>query len=318
MAKTYNMTIVFLLLLFTVNTNLIILSDPKDREVKIGFEPNNISIERGNVFRLNITIFMGASNVFAGEFNISYPIGELNLTQINAGSEWKINKIGNKYIYYRNPNFQHIGNRSTLTILVFRHITSSSKSSIILYLTLFKAADRNGQDLSIDVNPAEAKVNIRIPPSSSIPSPGPRVGGRKRNHLWIYLIAIILLAVAIAFFIVTYSGIKLFKKKITCYLIDSSRKIIIPVTGNKIVIGRESFVKWLGRDKLIYITRISRGGHFTIEKYGDQYYIIDNYSTNGTLINGVDIRGKGYIRLRNGDHILIPNVVELIFIFQKY
>ena len=41
------------------------------------------------------------------------------------------------------------------------------------------------------------------------------------------------------------------------------------------------------------------------------YFVEDLGSTNGTFLNGVDIRGKGRARLQPGDVINVAGVLEL-------
>ena len=286
-------------------------------QAKIGFYPDNISIEKGYNFKINITIFSGASNIYAGEFNISYGSQDLNLTKVKSGNEWVIQKINNKYVFYRNPGVQ-VGDKSTLAVLTFKHLSSSKRNNIYVNLTLFVAADSNGNDISINLYPNKVKVSIQ---TSSPPGPSP--GGytppyrKKTSSSKIYFIIIIIaLIIAITTFMIVYLKPSIIYG-VKAYLVDSSGRIRISIKDKKTVIGRENFVNMVSRDKLVYITRISKGGHFIIERYGKQYYIIDKYSLNGTLVNNIDIRGKGYVKLNHGDRITIPGVLELIFIYKK-
>jgi len=91
------------------------------------------------------------------------------------------------------------------------------------------------------------------------------------------------------------------------------------------VFGREDFLRYLRKISglLPYVNMISRKsgphkGHFKIitRKVGDEYkhYIVDEGSTNGTYLNGVDIRGKGEIELKSGDEIFVGRVLRIRFI----
>jgi len=52
--------------------------------------------------------------------------------------------------------------------------------------------------------------------------------------------------------------------------------------------------------------------HFAVKKVEGSYYVVDLGSTNGTFVNGVDIRGRGLYPLRRGDVINVAGVVELV------
>lgn len=86
--------------------------------------------------------------------------------------------------------------------------------------------------------------------------------------------------------------------------------------GGEIYLTTES--RWLGRDSLSgmvperdlrYVSR----EHLIIGFEDGQYYIEDRNSTNGTRLNGVQIRGKGKHRLHHGDQIQLADAVTLIF-----
>jgi len=52
--------------------------------------------------------------------------------------------------------------------------------------------------------------------------------------------------------------------------------------------------------------------HFAVKRVDGPYYIVDLGSTNGTFVNGVDIRGRGLYPLRRGDVVNVAGVVELV------
>ncbi len=71
------------------------------------------------------------------------------------------------------------------------------------------------------------------------------------------------------------------------------------------VFGRGDFM-W--HPHSIYISR----RHFAVGRLGGGYFIEDLGSTNGTFVNGVDIRGMGRVDVKPGDVISVANVVELL------
>jgi hypothetical protein len=92
-------------------------------------------------------------------------------------------------------------------------------------------------------------------------------------------------------------------------------KLVLP-DGNNIILAEAT--KYLGRsdfEKSVApnaVSMISRQ-HFFI-KYEDGKYFIDDYSSaNGTKVNGIDIKGKGWQELKDGDKIDIANVAVVTF-----
>lgn len=69
--------------------------------------------------------------------------------------------------------------------------------------------------------------------------------------------------------------------------------------------GRQDF---LDLDAAEYISR----QHFALKYDGDVLYIADLGSRNGTKVNGVDIRGKGWVPLKLGDVVDVANVITLV------
>jgi hypothetical protein len=68
--------------------------------------------------------------------------------------------------------------------------------------------------------------------------------------------------------------------------------------------GRQDF---LDLDVAEYISR----QHFALKYDGGTLYIADLGSRNGTKVNGIDIRGKGWVPLKPGDVVEVANVVTL-------
>lgn len=85
----------------------------------------------------------------------------------------------------------------------------------------------------------------------------------------------------------------------------------IPITSLPQTFGRDNF-----RDIVdpVSLNAISRR-HFTIgyDYVNRTFAIWDEGSTNGTYVNGVDIRGKGPVPIKYGDVISPANVISLRF-----
>ena len=92
----------------------------------------------------------------------------------------------------------------------------------------------------------------------------------------------------------------------------------IPVTDVVKVFGRETFERYgVPPEALQMISREERGGHFRIFLRGNKWYVEDLNSTNGTLLNGKEIKGKGPQELKNGDTISPAGVLDLKFITEE-
>ncbi|MDD5312646.1 MAG: FHA domain-containing protein [Dehalococcoidia bacterium] len=89
---------------------------------------------------------------------------------------------------------------------------------------------------------------------------------------------------------------------------DGSETIL---AGNARSFGRKDFEKFLMADKITYISR----QHINIWYENTQYYIEDRSSTNGTKVNGVEIKGSGRQALEDGDVIDLAG--KLNFTFRK-
>jgi hypothetical protein len=86
----------------------------------------------------------------------------------------------------------------------------------------------------------------------------------------------------------------------------------IPIASFPQTFGREDFRQLLPPQLINLVSR----RHFMISYDPEQntFYIQDLNSTNGTYVNGVDIRGKGLVPLKNGDLIVPANVIPLKFV----
>jgi len=79
------------------------------------------------------------------------------------------------------------------------------------------------------------------------------------------------------------------------------------VTGVIQEFGRSNFAGMVSGADLNLISR----RHFKTYFHGGKLYIEDLGSTNGTFVNGVDIRGKGLVPLERGDRVNVAGVIEL-------
>jgi len=72
------------------------------------------------------------------------------------------------------------------------------------------------------------------------------------------------------------------------------------------IFGRNDFRGLLPQSSLECISRT----HFKLMIQGGRLYIQDLNSTNGTFVNGRDIRGRGLVELKPGDKVNIANQIE--------
>lgn len=280
----------------------------------VGFNTRDISTSSESI-TVHLIIFVGSNLTYAGEFNVSYILRFINLTRIEAGSGWVLIPMDSpkKYVFYRDPSVTGLPDRTTLATLTFRRRVLSETTKTNISLTLFKAADSSGSDLKIQL--ANSTVTITLihgETSGGEGGKGVPAGGATGSLSFSWLIVV---SIALASIIVLLTLYLRIGKVPNCFLVIDGHSLSIPSRGK--VFGREDFYGLISEDKLNYITRRSKGGHFTIVRFSDGYYIIDNYSTNGTLVDGVDIRGKGYVPLRNGTRISIPQVFEATVMFRR-
>lgn len=93
---------------------------------------------------------------------------------------------------------------------------------------------------------------------------------------------------------------------------------IIPITGTRQSFGREDFQNLVPPDKARLISRRAKPQFTIFYDFGTgQFYIEDNNSANGTLLNGKQIKGQGPQPLKDGDTISPAGVVELKFSLSK-
>ncbi len=93
----------------------------------------------------------------------------------------------------------------------------------------------------------------------------------------------------------------------------------ISVVGEPLkVFGREDFTGYVPEEYLRLITRREKGGQFMIYCHAKEVgnvecYVRDDFSTNPTLVNGTNIKGKGWVKLKDGDVISPAGVVNIWF-----
>jgi len=91
--------------------------------------------------------------------------------------------------------------------------------------------------------------------------------------------------------------------------------VLILPDGNQIsigarkVLGRMDLAKYASPDEAMWMSR----QHFTVFRQNDRFHIQDDGSTNGTKLNGVEIKNQGKQELRDGDEIVVADAVTLVF-----
>jgi hypothetical protein len=83
----------------------------------------------------------------------------------------------------------------------------------------------------------------------------------------------------------------------------------IILAGNNRSFGRHDFEKFMAADKVSYISR----QHINIWYEDKQYFIEDRSSTNGTRVNGTEIKGSGRRALEDGDTIDLGGKLTITF-----
>jgi len=288
----------FLIFTFLVISNCFALPT----SIKTGFHTSSLVLT-DKEFSLNITIFSGGSQVVAGEFNVSYPSEYVNLTKVEGGKDWTVIQKGHRYVFY---TLTGAPDKTVVAILHFLLNETSVKREFNISLDYFKAADSNGKDLDVVIDPAVVSVTLEAGSEGA----GGAAGISTRT--WSYSGWILVAAIAIAATIIVLSLYLRTKSLPNYYLLDSQGRIVF--TGkNDYIYGREDFIGLLPSNLLNYITRKSNGGQFRIFLYNNNYYIEDNHSKNPTLVDGVSIRGKGPVVLRDGSSISLPGVFYLVF-----
>lgn len=83
----------------------------------------------------------------------------------------------------------------------------------------------------------------------------------------------------------------------------------IPLDSREILLGRKDFLQATPPKEAKYISR----EHFKILHEDDAYFILDEGSSNGTTVNGEEIKGKEKKKLHDDDEIVLADTVTVRF-----
>ncbi|MEM2550346.1 MAG: FHA domain-containing protein [candidate division WOR-3 bacterium] len=289
---------------------LLLLLDPvtiyAPSDVTVGFHTQSLSLQPYiRSFTLNITVFSGGSKIVAGEFNASYPAEYISLLRVNGCENWTVTYVANKYIFY---TLVMPKDRTVVASLIFNVKPTAENKMFKVKLDFFRAADINGNDLNVAIHPSETKITLLEEIDEKIEKPS------AKEHGWELSTITLMISTSLAFAILIIS-LYFRTRKIPhgYYLVDQNGRIILRCNKPDRAYGREDFLNIIDSRLLQYITRRSEGGQFRIVKIGKQFFIIDNYSTNPTMVNGVEIKGRGPTLLNDGSIISISNIFSFIF-----
>jgi len=82
--------------------------------------------------------------------------------------------------------------------------------------------------------------------------------------------------------------------------------------------GRDDLGKFTTKDNAQYITRVSEDRyHFKIIKSEDDYFILDESSSNGTQVNDKDIPSGEKVPLKDGDIINPAGILKIDFVMKS-
>jgi len=273
--------------------------------VSVSLEPQTLALSPGGEGRVSLVMSTGAQTVYAGEFNLTYTPGAVNVT-VEGTADWTVSPAPRgprRYIYYRNPGAS-ISDRSVVATILVRALPGATSASV--RVEYFKAADKDGNDLTVSLTNSQVSVTISGEGAGEAgwqPPPSRPKGIDTGTLLWVALGAALLLAGVFAVYQVYMQP--------TFYLLIDGRPL--KLRGSRVVIGREDLAGLLAPGRAAYVSRRARGGHFQIIRQRGAYYIQDLGSTNGTYVNEVDIRGRGFVQLRNGDVISVPGAFQAVF-----
>jgi pSer/pThr/pTyr-binding forkhead associated (FHA) protein len=83
----------------------------------------------------------------------------------------------------------------------------------------------------------------------------------------------------------------------------------IDLGGEEITVGRKDFLQDIPPEEAKFISR----EHVRIFREDDAYFIVDEGSSNGTTLNGDEIRGRGKKELHHDDEIILADTVTVRF-----
>jgi hypothetical protein len=276
-------------------------------DVTIGFNTSSLMIQPAiKSFSIDILAFSGGSNIAAGEFNISYPSDYINLVGVEGYGNWTVNFVSNKFIFY---TLTIPSNKTTIATLHFNIKPIAKNKTFDVKLELFRAADRDGNDLNIVFHNGNIKITVLKESFEDVEKPVSMASSWEATNLILLTFIGISSVILVTSFYIRKKRIKFYGY----YLIDQRGKIVFRCDKPDRVYGREDFSNLLDPPLLQYLTRRSKGGQFRILRVGNQYYIMDQYSMNPTIVDGIEIKGKGRVHLRDGSMISVHNVFNLIF-----
>jgi pSer/pThr/pTyr-binding forkhead associated (FHA) protein len=90
-------------------------------------------------------------------------------------------------------------------------------------------------------------------------------------------------------------------------VLSNAREIVIAERKN--IIGRGDFLQDLSPEEAKFLSR----EHITIMYEDEKYYITDENSTNGTTLNGTQIKGQGKQELIDNDEIALADTITVTF-----
>ena len=88
-----------------------------------------------------------------------------------------------------------------------------------------------------------------------------------------------------------------------------SDTVELELTENETIIGRKDFLQNVSPEEAKYISR----EHCKIMKEGDTFFILDEASSNGTTLNGIQIKGQGKKALADDDEIILADTITIHF-----
>lgn len=90
-------------------------------------------------------------------------------------------------------------------------------------------------------------------------------------------------------------------------VLPTKREIVISELER--TIGRADFLQDVPPEDVRFISR----EHLKITFENGKYYILDEKSTNGTRLNGAEIKGQGKKEVNDNDEIMLANTIQLKF-----
>lgn len=88
-----------------------------------------------------------------------------------------------------------------------------------------------------------------------------------------------------------------------------TNKTLVRLAENARSLGRDDLANIIAEENMKYVSR----RHILLTFDNGRYYVEDENSTNGTRLNGLEIRGNGKRMLKEGDQLELAGVVKLTF-----